>query len=60
MSTEKKEEKEAKLPEVPIILDSAKAEIKEQIIKTSSPTYELNLFSQLIGGEMEVTVEAET
>lgn len=48
------------LPPVPVILAEPKAEIKESIISTSSPKYQLNLLSQLIGGKMEVSVEAET
>ena len=54
------EKEELKLPEVPVVLDEPKAKIKASILKTTPNAYKLNLFSQLIGGELESSTHAET
>ena len=42
-----------KLPDVPVILDKPKTRIRSSIVNTVTPSYQLNLFSQLIGGALE-------
>ena len=47
------EQKDVSLPAIPIILDEPKNNIKKVCQKVKQPKYKLNLFAQLIGGEME-------
>ena len=53
VQSEEEEEVVAKLPDVPVILDEPKSRIKKSIVKMVNPSYQLNLFSQLIGGPLE-------
>ena len=53
------EDKEARLPPLPVILDEPKSRIKKNQTKVQPVTLQLNLFSQLIGGQMEADLSAE-
>ena len=56
---EEEAETVAKLPDIPIILDEPKNKIKQSIVKINAPSYKLNLFSQLIGGQLETEANTE-
>ena len=47
---EEGEETETKLPDIPIILDEPKSMIKKNLKREKHPEFQLNLFSQLVGG----------
>jgi hypothetical protein len=56
ITDEEDEEGEAKLPAVPVILDDPKGKIRKNMVKAKDADYQLNIFSQLIGGAMESSV----
>ena len=51
---EDEEEGEAKLPAIPTILDEPKNKIKKNAPKSKQPSYQLNMFPQFIGGQLEI------
>ena len=54
------EEGDIKLPAIPIVLDDPKARITKNRVKDKQPAYQLNLFAQLIGGQMEIQAGQDT
>ena len=53
MISEHEEDVYKNLPDIPIVLDQAKYKIKVNVAMIKEPAYQLNLFSQLIGGQFE-------
>lgn len=53
-------EAESKLPTIPVILDDVKSKIKKNVVKKKQPDFQLNLFQQIVGGQMEVDARNES
>lgn len=57
---EGEEEGDMTLPAIPVVLDDPKARIIKNRVKDKQPAFQLNLFAQLIGGQMEVQADQDT
>jgi hypothetical protein len=54
------EDDELEIPNIPAVLDGSKSRIRQNMVKTKDPSYKLNLFPQLIGGQFEIEAKLKT
>lgn len=54
------EDGETNLPAIPIVLDDPKARMIKNRTKAKEPGFQLNLFAQLVGGQMEIQANEDT